>query len=169
MSNRWQELLDRLDEKSKNTTMQEDGPNVVKLGVFIDAVKACGGPKFNIKQIELLVDAFLSKSENNPPDFYQTKSFLKLRLIRINILGSLRKIEQTKKVFNTYETLNYSADFQKQDEIFVDKHGASANPFATTFKGSQVKSFQKIGELIDVIGIDAKISNEMSKVSNTKG
>lgn len=113
MSNRWQELLERLDKKSNSTTMREDGPNVVKIGVFIDAVKACGGPKFNIKQIELLVDAFLSKSENNPPDMYTTKSFLKLRLIRINIMSSLRKIEMTKQVFNAYDTLNYTADYQK--------------------------------------------------------
>lgn len=126
MSNRWQELIQRLDEKGKNTTMREDGPNVVKIGMFIDAVKACGGPKFSVKQIELLVDAFLSKSENNPSDLYNTKSFLKLRLIRINIMSSLRKIELTKQVFNAYDTLNYSADYQKQDEIFVDKHGASA-------------------------------------------
>ena len=150
-----------------NTTMRDDGPNVVKVGVFIDAVKACGGPKLNVKQIELLVDAFLSKSENNPPELYNTKSFLKLRLIRINIMSSLRKIELTKQIFNNYETLNYSADYQKQDEIFVDKHGASAQNFIG--KSLKIKSFIKIGELIDIIGNDAKIPHELSKVSNTKG
>ena len=96
MNHRWPELLERLEVKSKNTTMREDGPDVVKVGVFIDAVKACGGPKFNIRQIGLLVDAFLSKSENNPPDLFTTKSFLKLRLIRLNIMSSLRKIDITK-------------------------------------------------------------------------
>ena len=49
MNNRWPELLERLEIKSKNTTMREDGPDVVKVGVFIDAVKACGGPKFNFR------------------------------------------------------------------------------------------------------------------------
>lgn len=36
-------------------------------------------------------------------------------------------------------------------------------------KGPDIKSFQKIGDLIDVIGNDAKIPYEMAKVSNTKG
>ena len=67
IKDRWDQLLEKLEFKSRNT-MKEDGPGVVKVGVFIDSVKACGGPKLSIKQIELLIEAFSCKSDKNPQD-----------------------------------------------------------------------------------------------------